>query len=68
MFVDLFFLILKLFGVLLVILIARAVQMHFKVQGDISRLKKQGIFSYPGNDAFLVGPIPHLEEERKKRM
>ena len=64
MFVDLIFLFLKLFGVLLVILIARAIQMHFKVQGDISRLVKQGITSYPGNEAFLVGPIPHLESER----
>ena len=38
MIVDILFLILKIFGVLLVIIIARAVQMHFRIQADIKRI------------------------------
>ena len=60
MIVDLIWLVAKVLGVLLVVIIVRAVQKHFEVQSIINRLKAQGIESYPGNDTFLVGAAPYL--------
>ena len=57
MIVDILILILKVVAVLFVILIARAVQKHLKIQSDIKRLTAQGIINYPGNEKFLFGPI-----------
>ena len=68
MIVDILFFLLKIFGVLMVIIITRAVQMHMKIQSDIARLKKQGIYSCPGNETFLAGPVVKFLEEKKKRM
>ena len=60
MIVDLIWLVAKILGVLLVVIIVRAVQKHFEVQSIINRLKAQGIESYPGNDTFLVGAAPYV--------
>ena len=60
MIVDLIWLVAKVLGVLLVVIIVRAVQKHFEVQSIINRLKAQGIESYPGNDTFLVGAAPYV--------
>ena len=60
MIVDIIWLVAKIFGVFLVVIIARAIQKHFEVQSKINRLKAQGIESYPGNDTFLVGAAPYL--------
>ena len=68
MIVDILFLLLKIFGVLMVVIITKAVLKHMKIQSDIKRLEKEGIFSYPGNDKFLAGPIVEALEEKKKRM
>ena len=67
MIVDIILLVAKILGVVLVLIIARAIQLHFQVQGKIKRLTAQGIESYPGNDTFLVGAAPYLVSERKKR-
>ena len=68
MIVDILVLILKIFGVLVVIMITRAVQIHLKIQSDIKRLQKEGVISYPGNDNFLAGPMAYILGEKKKRM
>ena len=60
MIVDIIWLVAKIFGVLLIVIIARAIQKHFEVQGMIKRLVAQGIESYPGNETFLVGCAPYL--------
>ena len=56
MIIDILFTLFKVVAVLVVILVARAVQLHFQFQSTIKRLSKQGIYSYPGNDKFLIGP------------
>ena len=60
MIVDLIWLVAKIFGVFLIVIIVRAVQKHLEVQGVIKRLAAQGMESYPGNDTFLVGCAPYL--------
>ena len=54
-------LLLKVLGVLALVCIARAIQVHMKLQKQIARLQAQGITSYPGNDTFLTGPVKAME-------
>ncbi len=37
-------------------------------QKVVQRLEKQGVYNYPGNDTFLVGPMVNVEDEWVKRV
>ena len=66
MFWDIFYQLLKVFGMLIAICIVRAVLKNNNVQAKIKRLEAQGIVSYPGNDTFLLGPMINLQPQYVK--
>ena len=69
---DLVIIFFKVCALVASVLVGRAVQLHLKNQSKIKRLSQQGIFSYPGNDTFLVGPAlaigPEYEEKQKEKV
>ena len=65
---EIVILVLKTVGVLACLVLLRAIQVDLKVRATVKRLSAQGIFSYPGNGTFLVGPTIHIENEYQKRL
>lgn len=57
----------KIFGIFLLVCFLRAVQLHYQVQAQLNRLQREGIKSYPGNDAFLLGPMVRIGAEYNER-
>ena len=55
---SLVILILKLFAFVVFVLLALMARAHFKAQGIVARLAKQGMFNYPGNGTFFFGFAP----------
>ena len=51
---------LKAIGTLILVVILRALWKNRQTQRTIARLTEQGIKNYPGNDAFLFGPVANL--------
>ena len=68
MIIELAWLVAKIFGAILVLIIARATYLHMQNQKVIQRFVSQGIHSYPGNNTFLVGPVATVENEWQKRV
>ena len=65
--IDIGITIAKLIGVILVVCIARAFQIHYRIYLTLRRLEKQGIESYPGNYLYLLfGPLVALKWQYEK--
>ena len=67
MILDIIWLIVKIVAVLIVLVIGRALQIHWRIKATIKRLSAQGIENYPGNETFLMGAAANVVGERTKR-
>ena len=65
---DLTWLLAEVFGVILLVLFLRAVQLNFAANKTRQRLVSQGIFDYPGNDTSLFGAAMAADAEFQKRL
>ena len=60
-------LLLKVFGVLLLIVIVQACRKHFAIQSICKRLAAQGMYVPDNNGAFLIGPLLSHQPEFDRR-
>ena len=58
---------LKVGGGVLLLLILRALWLHWNVLSKLKRFQAMGIPTYPGCEKFLVGPIIDIQTEFEKR-
>ena len=65
---DLAWLLAEVFGFILLVLVLRAVQLHFAANKTRQRLVSQGVFDYPGNETFLFGSAMSADAEFQKRL
>ena len=47
----------KIFGGLILVLVAMATFSHFRAKAKVARLVAQGMYDYPGNDTFFAGSV-----------
>ena len=47
--------VLKIIGTLILLLVGRGFQVHFRERAKLTRLQAMGIESYPGNEIPLIG-------------
>ena len=57
----------KIAGIVVALLLARAVQLHLRFKASMRRLQKQGVEIYPGSDTFLIGAVAAIDQERERR-
>lgn len=65
---DLFWLLAKIFGCILFVVVVKAMRLHYANKKTRQRLVSQGMFDYPGNDTFLLGSALDTEAEFQKRL
>ena len=68
MILDVLLWILKVLGAVWFMVICKGAYKNRQVDKDLERLRKQGMFYYPGNETFIVGAIPKLAPKYEKEM
>ena len=60
MILSILILLAKIFGGLILMLVALATYNHFRAKAKMARLIAQGMYDYPGNDTFFAGSVGDL--------
>ena len=57
MILSILILLAKIFGALILLLVAMATFYHFRAKAKMARLIAQGMYDYPGNGTFFAGSV-----------